>query len=153
MSLAPCGLQARVARASRHESRATRRKVSDASRMDSLLMARAMIPIIIHRRGIFMVDGRPVISRLYAIDRKQIKDGVSFSGDPLDKGSYYAYGKTVLAVADSRGVTSRDGLPDNIPRHNQGFHPAAPSRSTQSPATPSRIAPSSANDVATIYIA
>jgi hypothetical protein len=79
-----------------------------------------------HRRGILIVDGRPVISRRYAIDWKQIKDGVSFSGDPRDKQSYYAYGKTVLAVADGRVVTAKDGLPDNIPGHNEAFHPAVP---------------------------
>jgi hypothetical protein len=79
-----------------------------------------------HRRGILIVDGRPVISRRYAIDWKQIKAGVSFSGDPRDKQSYYAYGKTVLAVADGRVVTAIDGLPDNIPGHNEAFHPAVP---------------------------
>jgi len=79
-----------------------------------------------HRRGIIIVDGRPVISRRYAIDWKQIKDGVSSSGDPRDKKSYYAYGKTVLAVADGRVVVARDGLPDNIPGHNEAFHPAVP---------------------------
>ena len=79
-----------------------------------------------HRRGVLIIDGRPVISRRYAIDWKKMKDGVSFSGDPLDKRSYYAYGKTVLAVADGRVVTARDGLPDNIPGHNEAFHPAVP---------------------------
>jgi len=40
--------------------------------------------------------------------------------------SYYSYGKTVLAVADGRVVTARDGLPDNIPGHGESFHPAVP---------------------------
>ncbi len=79
-----------------------------------------------HRRGVVILDGRAVDSRRYAIDWKQIRDGVSFSGDPRDKRSYYAYGKTVLAVADGRVVTARDGLPDNIPGHNEAFHPAVP---------------------------
>jgi murein DD-endopeptidase MepM/ murein hydrolase activator NlpD len=79
-----------------------------------------------HRRGILIFDGRPVISRRYAIDWKQVKDGVSFSGDPQDKQSYYAYGKNVLAVADGRLVTAKGGLPDNIPGHNDAFHPAVP---------------------------
>src|SRR5207342_3215482 len=48
-----------------------------------------------HRRGILVIDGRPVISRRYAIDWKRIKEGVSFSGDPRDQRSYYAYEKTV----------------------------------------------------------
>lgn len=79
-----------------------------------------------HRRGLLIVDGRPVISRRYAIDWKQTTDGVSFSGDPRDVRSYYAYGKAVFAVADGRVVAARDGLPNNIPGHNDAFHPAVP---------------------------
>jgi hypothetical protein len=79
-----------------------------------------------HRRGLVILDGRPVISRRYAIDWKQTNDGESFSGDPRDTRSYYAYGKPVLAVADGRVVTARDGLPDNIPGHGESFHPTVP---------------------------
>ena len=79
-----------------------------------------------HRRGIFVIDGRAVISRRYAIDWKQVEHGTSFSGDPRDTRSYYSYGKPVLAVADGLVVTARDGLPDNIPGHNEAFHPAVP---------------------------
>jgi hypothetical protein len=79
-----------------------------------------------HRRGIIILDGRAVISRRYAIDWKQVRDGASFTGDPRDVRSYYAYGKTVLAVADGRVVAARSGLPDNIPGHGDSFHPAAP---------------------------
>ena len=79
-----------------------------------------------HRRGVVILDGRAVDSRRYAIDWKQIRDGASFSGDARDVRSYYSYGKTVLAVADGRVVTARDGLPDNIPGHGESFHPAVP---------------------------
>ena len=79
-----------------------------------------------HRRGVVILDGRAVDSRRYAIDWKQIKDDASFSGDARDVRSYYSYGKTVLAVADGRVVTARDGLPDNIPGHGEAFHPAVP---------------------------
>ena len=79
-----------------------------------------------HRRGVVIVDGRAVDSRRYAIDWKQIKDDVSFSGDARDVRSYYSYGKAVLAVADGRVVAARDGLPDNIPGHGEAFHPAVP---------------------------
>ena len=68
-----------------------------------------------HRRGVVILDGRAVDSRRYAIDWKQIRDGASFSGDARDVRSYYSYGKAVLAVADGRVATARDGLPDNIP--------------------------------------
>ena len=79
-----------------------------------------------HRRGVVIVDGTPVDSRRYAIDWEQIKDGVTFSGDARDARSYYSYGKPVLAVADGRVITARDGLPDNVPGHGDAFHPAVP---------------------------
>jgi Peptidase family M23 len=79
-----------------------------------------------HRRGVVILDGRAVDSRRYAIDWKQIKDDVSFSGDPREVRSYYSYAKPVLAVADGRVVTARDGLPDNVPGHGESFHPAVP---------------------------
>jgi Peptidase family M23 len=79
-----------------------------------------------HRRGVFIWDGQVVDSRRYAIDWKQVRDGASFSGDARDVHSYYAYGKDVLAVADARVVTARDGVPENIPGHGQAFHPAVP---------------------------
>jgi murein DD-endopeptidase MepM/ murein hydrolase activator NlpD len=79
-----------------------------------------------HRRGVTILDGQAVDSRRYAIDWKQVRDGASFSGDARDVRSYYAYGKDVLAVADARVVTARDGVPENIPGHGQAFHPAVP---------------------------
>jgi Peptidase family M23 len=77
-----------------------------------------------HRRGILIFEGRALITRRYAIDWQQSQNGKTFSGDASDKRSYYAYGKPVLAVADSTVVTARDGLPDNVPRHNGEFTPA-----------------------------
>jgi hypothetical protein len=79
-----------------------------------------------HRRGVYIWDGQAVDSRRYAIDWKQVRDGASFAGDARDVHSYYAYGKNVLAVADARVVTARDGIPENIPGHGQAFHPAVP---------------------------
>lgn len=77
-----------------------------------------------HRRGIFVFQGRALISRRYAIDWQQSQSGKTFSGDASDNRSYNAYGKPVLAVADSTVVAVRDGLPDNVPRHNGEFSPA-----------------------------
>jgi hypothetical protein len=77
-----------------------------------------------HRRGILVFQGRALISRRYAIDWQQSQDGKTFSGDASDKRSYYAYGKPVLAVADSTVVSIKDGLPDNVPRHNGEFKTA-----------------------------
>ena len=79
-----------------------------------------------HRRRVVVLDGQAVDSRRYAIDWMQARDGASFSGDARDVGSYYSYGKAVLAVADGRVVTARDGLPDNVPGHGDAFHPAVP---------------------------
>jgi peptidase M23-like protein len=79
-----------------------------------------------HRRGVLVFKGRAQISRRYAIDWQQIEDGRTFSGDASDLRSYHAYGKPVLAVADSTVVIARDGLPDNAPGHNEGLSPAVP---------------------------
>ena len=79
-----------------------------------------------HRRGIFVSDGRAVISRRYAIDWMRVENGASFSGDARDKRAYYSYGKPVVAVADATVVTAKDGLPDNVPGHNDQFSPAVP---------------------------
>jgi hypothetical protein len=79
-----------------------------------------------HRRGIFVYDGHAVISRRYAIDWMRVENGASFSGDARDKRAYYSYGKPVVAVADATVVAARDGLPDNVPGHNEEFHPAVP---------------------------
>jgi hypothetical protein len=77
-----------------------------------------------HRRGILVFQGRPLITRRYAIDWQQSRNGSTFSGDAGDKRSYYSYGQPVLAVADSTVVRAKDGLPDNVPRHNGEFRPA-----------------------------
>ena len=79
-----------------------------------------------HRRGVVILDGRPVDSRRFAIDWKQVAAGASFSGDARDVGSYYSYRKAVLAVDDGLVITARDGLPDNIPGHGESFHSAVP---------------------------
>ena len=79
-----------------------------------------------HRRGLGISEGAPVISRRYAIDWKQVQNDASFSGDPRDTRSYYAFAKPVFAVADGQVVSARDGLPDNVPGHFEAFHPAVP---------------------------
>ena len=80
-----------------------------------------------HRRGIIVVEGRPLISRRYAIDWIEEKDGAMFSGDEHANQSYYGYGKPVLAVADAIVMMARDGLPDNVPGyHGEQFHSAIP---------------------------
>ena len=79
-----------------------------------------------HRRGVVILDGQALDSRRYAIDWKQLKDGASSTGDARNVHSYFSYGQSVLAVADGRVVTARDGLPDNIPGHGDSFHSSVP---------------------------
>ena len=79
-----------------------------------------------HRRGIFIVDGAASISRRFATDWMGHENTDTVKGDPLDRRSYFAYGKNVLAVADAKVITALDGAPENIPGHNEKFHPAVP---------------------------
>ncbi len=79
-----------------------------------------------HRRGPIVMGGTVRISRRYAIDWRQVKDGASFAGDARDVRSHHAYGQEVLAVADGTVVDARDGLPDNVPRTAAGFALALP---------------------------
>lgn len=79
-----------------------------------------------HRRGLPIFGGRTLISRRYAIDWQQSENGSTFSGDALDKRSYFAYDQQVVAVADGRIVKVRGGLPENVPGHDEEFHPAVP---------------------------
>lgn len=81
-----------------------------------------------HRRGMLVVNGRPLISERYAIDWIRVKQDSESTGDPHDVHSYYSYGMPVLAVADGRIVEAIDGSPDNLPgQNNDTFQPAVPS--------------------------
>jgi hypothetical protein len=79
-----------------------------------------------HRRGFQIFDGHFMISRRFAIDWMKTDNGAVFSGDEKDKHAYPAYGQPVFAVANGTVVTAQDGLPDNVPGHNEEFHPAVP---------------------------
>jgi hypothetical protein len=79
-----------------------------------------------HRRGFMIFDGHFMISRRFAIDWMKIDNGAIFAGDEKDKHAYPSYGQPVFAVANGTVVTARDGLPDNVPGHNEEFHPAVP---------------------------
>jgi murein DD-endopeptidase MepM/ murein hydrolase activator NlpD len=80
-----------------------------------------------HRMGLWVVDGNARISRRYAIDwKKYDRQGKSFAGNARDVHAYYAYGQKVLAVADGKVITARDGSPDNVPKTEAGFEPALP---------------------------
>lgn len=79
-----------------------------------------------HRVGLLVMGGNARISRRYAIDWRQVRDGATFAGDAVDARSYHAYGEQVFAVADGTISSAQDGLPDNIPRTSKGFATAVP---------------------------
>lgn len=79
-----------------------------------------------HRVGLLVMGGNARISRRYAIDWKKVREGSTFTGDPIEAQSHLAYGQPVFAVADSLVVAAADGFPDNIPRTSKGFETALP---------------------------
>lgn len=79
-----------------------------------------------HRVGLLVIGGNARISRRYAIDWRQIINEKTFEGDDIDVRSYHAYGETVFAVADGFVISTKDGLPDNVPRTSRGFETALP---------------------------
>jgi murein DD-endopeptidase MepM/ murein hydrolase activator NlpD len=79
-----------------------------------------------HRRGLVVVDGRAVISRRFAIDWMKSQDGATFTGGFGDVHSHFAYGQPVMAVAKATVLAALDGLPDNVPGHEEAFRPAVP---------------------------
>jgi murein DD-endopeptidase len=69
-----------------------------------------------HRRALIPIDGKARIAQRFAIDWVQLRpNGETFTGDPKDNQNYRAYGTEVLAVADATVVTTKDGIPQNVP--------------------------------------
>jgi hypothetical protein len=81
-----------------------------------------------HRRGLLVFDGRPTISRRYAIDWF-LTNGQKWpwrEGDAHDKNAYFSYGQPVYAVAGGTVVAARDGVPDNYPGPVDDYRVAGP---------------------------
>jgi hypothetical protein len=81
-----------------------------------------------HRRGLLVLDGRPSISRRYAIDWF-LTNGKIYKwreGDAHEKSSYFSYGQPVFAVGGGTIVLARDGMPDNFPGPVEDFRVAGP---------------------------
>ncbi len=69
-----------------------------------------------HRRAVIVLNGKPRVPERYAIDWIKLgEDGNSYSGDQYKNSSYHAYDVPILAVADGKIVTVKDGLPENVP--------------------------------------
>jgi hypothetical protein len=79
-----------------------------------------------HRRGVLVIDGKPVDSRRYAIDWMLTRNGATITGDNSVPGSYFAFEQPVYAVADAVVAHAKDGQPDNVPALPTAFHPAVP---------------------------
>jgi hypothetical protein len=74
----------------------------------------------IHRRAVIVLDGRPRVPERYAIDWIKLgDDGNSYSGDQYKNSSYHAYDVPILAVADGKIITVKDGLPENVPQKSK----------------------------------
>ena len=70
----------------------------------------------LHRRAVIVLDGKPRVPERYAIDWIKLgDDGNSYSGDQYKNSSYHAYNVPILAVADGKIVSLKDGLPENVP--------------------------------------
>lgn len=54
-------------------------------------------------------------SQRYAYDLVQVKDGMSYKGDPAKNESYYAFGQDVVAPADGKVVEVVNDIADNEP--------------------------------------
>jgi len=81
-----------------------------------------------HRRGLLVFDGRPSISRRFAIDWF-LTNGKKWpwrEGDAHDKNAYFSYGQPVYAVASGTVVAARDGVPDNYPGPVEDYRVAGP---------------------------
>jgi len=70
-----------------------------------------------HRRQFMVLGGGIVLDSRYAIDWKREESGASFRGPESDIRSYLSYESPVLAVANGRVVSVKDGIADNKPGH------------------------------------
>jgi hypothetical protein len=74
-------------------------------------------------RSSLVNDHFPVVGQRHAIDLFQLADGRLYHGDKKRLESYPAFGKTLLAPADGRVVTSIDTLADLTPGTSDKKHP------------------------------
>jgi hypothetical protein len=70
-----------------------------------------------HRRQIVLLEGSLHLSSRFAIDWMRLKNSKESSGDEQDNRSFFSYDQPVLAVSDAKVVSTRDGIPENIPGH------------------------------------
>jgi murein DD-endopeptidase len=67
-----------------------------------------------HRRAFVAIDGKESIAQRFAIDWVRIgPDRRLLHDDPKSNTNYYGYGAEILAVANARVASLKDGLPEN----------------------------------------
>jgi Peptidase family M23 len=70
-----------------------------------------------HRRVVIAAGDHLGLPERFAVDWIQLgPDGKSYSGAEADNRSYHAYNSDVLAAADGQVVSTKDGIPENIPQ-------------------------------------
>jgi len=70
-----------------------------------------------HRRVVIAVGDHLGLPERFAVDWIELgPDGKSYSGAEADNRSYHAYNADVLAAADGQVVSTKDGIPENIPQ-------------------------------------
>jgi hypothetical protein len=70
----------------------------------------------VHRRSVIAIDGRARISQRFAIDWVMVgKNGNTFHDSRDRNENFWAFGQSVLAVADGEVTEVVDDIPDNIP--------------------------------------
>ena len=70
-----------------------------------------------HRRQLLLLEGSLHLSSRFAIDWMRLKNSEGSTGDKQDNRSYFSYDEPVLSVSDAKVVSTRDGIPENIPGH------------------------------------
>ena len=69
-----------------------------------------------HRRVIIALGNHFGLPERLAVDWLQLgTDGKTHSGNQSDNPSYHCYGLDIIAVADGKVVSTKDGIPENVP--------------------------------------
>jgi Peptidase family M23 len=73
-----------------------------------------------HRRAVIALNNLVVVPERFAVDWIKLgPDGNSYHGNESKNASYYAYGANIHAVADGRVVSTKDGMPENVPHSSR----------------------------------
>jgi hypothetical protein len=68
-----------------------------------------------HRRSWLAYGGRALFPERFAIDFVRLHEDGPTNGDPAENRSWRGYGAEVIAVANARVASIKDGIPDNVP--------------------------------------